>query len=297
MAGETRVENSYCSKMRIHLSTKKVLEMNHLKSLSAAVVVCILAVGIYSCKSDKNEDRAEVKDTLSLSYSVVSTFPHDITAFTQGLLIHDGKIMESTGSPDDLDSWIAEVDLGSGMQNKKLTLPSPHFGEGITIVNNKIYLLTWKSDVAFVYNASSYKRIGEFNYPASIKEGWGLTDNGEDLIMSDGTDKLYFLDTAAFTIKRKLQVKLGQSPIDNLNELEFVNGYIYANQWQTTYIYKIDPQDGKVVGRADLAGLYSESRAMNPNADVLNGIAYDANSKAFLVTGKYWPKAYLVRFN
>ena len=253
------------------------------------IIAWIASFLLFSCKTGEKRTSIEERDTLALSFNLIASFPHDQTAFTQGLVIHDGKILESTGQEG---SWIAEVDMASGMQNKKITLPNQHFGEGITVLNNKIYQLTWQSHLGFIYKAGTYEKIHEFPYET---EGWGLTHDGENLIMSDGTNKLYFLDTLNLKVIKTIAVRIGNEPVKNLNELEYVNGFLFANQWETTYIYKIDPKSGKVLGRLDLSSLKSEIKRINPHADVLNGIAYDPKSKAFLITGKLWPKAYLIR--
>jgi glutamine cyclotransferase len=239
-----------------------------------------------------NGDKPPV-DSLALNYSVVSTLPHNSEAYTQGLIIHNNKVLESTGQKG--HSWIAEVNPGSGQHDKKVTLDSRYFGEGITILNEKIYQLTWEEKTGFIYDAKTYKKLGEFKYNTP---GWGLTHDNKNLIMSDGTDKLYFLDTTNLKVIRTVSVTdpaLGK--VKNLNELEYVDGYVFANVYETAMILKIDPNTGKVAGRLDLSALANEIKRTYPNTDVLNGIAYDKNSRALLVTGKLWPKSYLIRVN
>ena len=230
---------------------------------------------------------------MAIGYSVVSTLPHNTDAYTQGLIIHNNKVLESTGQKG--HSWIAEVNPGSGNHDKKVTLDSRYFGEGITVLNNKIYQLTWEEKVGFIYDADTYKKLGEFQYNTP---GWGITHDNKNLIMSDGTDKLYFLDTTNLNVIRTLTVTDPSGVrVKNLNELEYIDGYIFSNIYETALILKIDPKSGKVVGRLDLSTLANEIKRMYPNADVLNGIAYDKNSRALLVTGKLWPKSYLIRLN
>ena len=230
---------------------------------------------------------------MAIGYSVVSTLPHNTDAYTQGLIIHNNKVLESTGQKG--HSWIAEVNPGSGNHDKKVTLDSRYFGEGITVLNNKIYQLTWEEKVGFIYDADTYKKLGEFQYNTP---GWGITHDNKNLIMSDGTDKLYFLDTTNLKVIRTLTVTDPSGVrVKNLNELEYIDGYIFSNIYETALILKIDPKSGKVVGRLDLSTLANEIKRMYPNADVLNGIAYDKNSRALLVTGKLWPKSYLIRLN
>jgi glutaminyl-peptide cyclotransferase len=258
----------------------------NLRLVSLSILSLILLSG---CKPKKNEEQAITSDPLLINYDIIATLPHDEHAFTQGLTIYKNKIIESTGQNN---SWIAEVDPGSGKQDKKVTLDSRYFGEGITVLNNKIYQLTWKNKVGFIYDSKTYKQIGEFNYTT---EGWGITSNNVNLIMSDGSEKLYFLDSLTLKVARTLPVTEQNSPVKKLNELEFVNGYIYANVWETPFIVKIDPSNGKVVGKLNLTSIANEIKSMYPTADVLNGIAFDANSKALLITGKLWPKTFLIR--
>jgi glutamine cyclotransferase len=184
------------------------------------------------------------------------------------------------------------VNASSGEHDKKVTLPGQYFGEGITVLNNKLYQLTWEEKTGFVYDARTYKKIKEFTYDT---QGWGLTHDDKNLIMSDGTFKLHFLDTTTLKVVRSITVMDGGTRVKELNELEYIDGYIFANVWNTNWILKIDPASGKVVGRIDLSAIGEQIRVMYPEANVLNGIAYDPNSKALLITGKLWPKTYLIR--
>lgn len=238
-----------------------------------------------SCKPDKGE-------ISTIPYTVVKIFPHDTSAFTQGLVIEYGRLFESTGQEG--TSWIAEVDLASGKQDKKVLLASQYFGEGISILNNKIYQLTWKGRVGFVYDINSFQKIGEFQYE---HEGWGITHDGKNLIVSDGTDKIHFLDTATLKEREVINVKQGSSPVDKLNELEFIEGYLYANRWMTNEVLKIDLTSGEVVSKLDLSQLAIEANQSNPSADVLNGIAYEKKSGLMLVTGKWWPFLFALRLD
>ena len=249
---------------------------------------------IMSACGDKQNNEVEASvDSLTLNYSVVSTLPHNADAYTQGLIIYNNKVLESTGQKG--QSWIAEVNPGSGQHEKKVTLDSRYFGEGITVLNNKIYQLTWEEKTGFIYDAATYKKIGEFKYNTP---GWGITHDNKNLVMSDGTDKLYFLDTTKLQVIRTVAVTdPAGGKIKNINELEYVDGYIFANIYETALILKIDPATGKVVGRLDLSPLANEIKRMYPHTDVLNGIAYDKNSKALLVTGKLWPKSFLIRLH
>jgi glutamine cyclotransferase len=267
--------------------------MNPMKSFVRFGVIVLLGAMLSACGDKQTAEYDAPGDSLTLNYSIVSTLPHNAEAYTQGLTIYNNKVLESTGQKG--HSWIAEVNPGSGQHEKKITLESRYFGEGITVLNDKIYQLTWEEKTGFIYDANTYKKLGEFNYNTP---GWGLTHDNKNLIMSDGTDKFYFLDTTNLKVIRTLTVTDPGGPrVKNLNELEYVNGYVFANVYETPIILKIDPATGKVVGRLDLSPIVNEIKRMYPNTDVLNGIAYDKNSKALLVTGKLWPKAYLIRVN
>lgn len=258
----------------------------------------LLALLFLSCGGcgDKDKGGSIATDSLAMDYTVLRILPHNTDAFTQGLVITDNKILESTGQKG--TSWIAEVNPASGNHDKKVNLDPQYFGEGITVLNGKIYQLTWENKVGFIYDAETYEKIGEFKIPtAKNNEGWGITHDSKQLILSDGSEKLYFVDTTNFQVTRAVTVTGNGNKIRNLNELEYANGFVYANVWETNWIVKIDPANGKVVGRLDLTPLSAEIRSMAPNADYLNGIAYDANSDALLVTGKLWPRTYLLRVN
>jgi glutamine cyclotransferase len=263
--------------------------MKVVSALYFAVVTLLLS----SCGEKTSSDGEASADTLAISYSVISTLPHNSEAYTQGLVIYNNKILESTGQKG--HSWIAEVNPGSGQHEKKVTLDTRYFGEGITVLNNKMYQLTWEEKTGFIYDARTYKKLGEFKYNTP---GWGLTHDNKNLIMSDGTDKLYFMDTTSMQVVKTITVTDPTGvKVKNLNELEYVDGYVFANVYETAMILKIDPANGKVAGHLDLSALAGEIKRIYPNADVLNGIAYDKNSKALLVTGKLWPKSYLIKLN
>ena len=250
--------------------------------------ILIFAILIFASCNPKKEKQELPTDLIS--YSILKIFPHDKTAFTQGLVVEQGKLYEGTGQYG--ASWIAEVDITTGTQNKKIILDKKYFGEGITILNNKIYQLTWQSKIGFVYDLKTYQKINEFEY---THEGWGITHNGKNLIVSDGTNQIHFLDTASLKEISVLKVKDGDNEVEHLNELEFIDGFIYANQWQTNFILKINPTDGNVVGRLDMTELAEKVFPLNPNADVLNGIAYEQKSKMLLITGKLWPAMVAVK--
>jgi len=252
--------------------------------LQLSIIILILS----GCTKKKSQEDS-TKDRIT--YSIKKIFPHDHKAFTQGLTVADGKLFESTGQAG---SWIAEVDIASGQQNKKVVLDKKFFGEGITILNNKIYQLTWQNHVGFIYDVKSFEKLREFQYDY---EGWGITANDKNLIVSDGTSKIRFLDTLTLKSIKEITVKDGLAAVNNINELEFIEGFIFANQWQANYILKIDPATGNVVGRMDLTALAEKIYPLNPSADVLNGIAYEKKSKLLLVTGKLWPALFAIKIN
>ena len=235
-----------------------------------------------------------------ITFSVDSVYPHDKAAFTQGLQFYNGKLYEGTGEPN--QSSLRIVDIKSGIPEKKYTIPDPKiFGEGVTIFNNKIYQLTWQNNKVFVYNINNiYKPVETLNWKY---EGWGITNDGKNLIISDGSDKLYYVLPNEVTKEMKtlkiLSVADNRGIVDSLNELEYINGYIYANRWYTNEIVKIDTANGHVVGKLNMTGLlqqYAPDYRSN-EADVLNGIAFDSTTKKLYVTGKNWPKMFQIRLN
>ena len=230
----------------------------------------------------------EPKDIPIYTYRIVNTYPHDPGAFTQGLVYEDGVLYEGTGLEG--QSSLRKVDLESGEVLQIHELPAQFFGEGITVFGNEIVQLTWKSGQGFVYDKASFELLETFEYPT---EGWGLTHDGEQLIMSDGTSVLRFLDPGTYEETGRINVIISivSSYIPPLNELEYVDGEIYANVWTEDRIARIDPATGQVVGWIDLTGLLGpEDRT--ERVDVLNGIAYDAEGDRLFVTGKWWPKLF-----
>jgi glutaminyl-peptide cyclotransferase len=222
-------------------------------------------------------------------YEVVNVYPHSIDAFTQGLEYRDGKLLESTGGEG--ESSLRLVALENGKVLDKLDVPMPYFAEGITLLSGKIYQLTWQNQVGFIYDATTLSRIGQFNYQG---EGWGLTNDGQSLIISDGTSQIRFLDPGNFKVTKTITVRDGNRSIDNLNELEYFNGEIYSNLWHQDLVVIINPQTGRVNGWIDLKGLLKPGEVSDPEA-VLNGIAYDAASQRVFVTGKLWPKLFEIK--
>ncbi len=268
------------------------------------VLYFILFTFFISCSSDPKTNKKETiipkteEMVASINFEVIEKIPHDINSFTEGLLVYKGELYESTGSPENLPqtkSVLGIVDSASGKINVKADLARKYFGEGITILNNKIYQLTYKNQIGFIYDAKTYKQIGQFGY--KNKEGWGLTTDGTSLIMSDGTNVLTYIDPATLTPTKTINVTNAGYAEDFLNEMEFIDGFIYANIWTKNYVVKIDTYSGNVVGILDFSSLTDEARNKNPEADVLNGIAYNPTTKKLYITGKMFPYIFVIKLN
>jgi len=224
-----------------------------------------------------------------VAYEVVNSYPHDPTSFTQGLVWHDGGFYESTGQYG--QSKLRRLEFPSGRIVKEINLSPELFGEGLALVGSRLIQLTWKSQRGFVYDLSTFRLLQEFRYDT---EGWGLTYDGKNLILSDGSSDLFYLDPQTFRPVRKLAVRMNGQPIRELNELEFIDGEIWANVWQTDWILRIDPSTGQVTSFLDLKGILAPSDKTG-REDVLNGIAYDAEHKRIFVTGKLWPRIFEIK--
>jgi glutamine cyclotransferase len=222
------------------------------------------------------------------SYTIVRSYPHDPTAFTQGLQFADGVLYEGTGLNG--KSSIRKVKLETGEVLQRRNVDAAHFGEGITLWQSNIIQLTWQSGLAFVYDRTTFAPKRSFSYSG---EGWGLTHDGTDLIMSDGTDELRFLDPATFKERHRIKVTAVGTAVPRLNELEYVKGEVLANIWQTDYVARIDPASGKIAAWIDLRGLLTPRE--RGSTDVLNGIAYDAATDRLFVTGKLWPRLFEIK--
>lgn len=225
----------------------------------------------------------------SLKVSVVRTYPHDRSAFTQGLIWRDGLLYESTGLVG--RSSLRKVDITTGSVKQQVPVPTPYFAEGLADVGNRLFQLTWQHGRVFLYDTSTFGRVGELAYEG---EGWGLCHDGRSLVMSNGSDALTVRSTATFAVTRTVKVTMGGRPLGRLNELECVDGDVYANVWTTDNIVRIDMASGTVTARIDASGLLSPAERFG--VDVLNGIAYDPADRTFLITGKLWPKLFRVRF-
>jgi glutaminyl-peptide cyclotransferase len=223
------------------------------------------------------------------TFKVVHTFPHDPAAYTQGLAYRDGFLYEGTGRNG--TSSLRKVRLETGEVLQRRELPQEYFGEGITLIGNEVVQLTWKSEVGFIYDVSDFRLLRQFSYTG---EGWGLTTNDREVFMSDGTAEIRVLDIETLKEKRRFTVRDDGIQVRQLNELEFVEGELFANVWQTDRIARISPQTGKVLGWIDLSGILS-SIYRRERDSVLNGIAYDAKQKRLFVTGKLWPSIFEIK--
>ena len=233
---------------------------------------------------------SQAGDIPEYTYQVVHTYPHDPQAFTQGLFYLNGVLYEGTGLNN--ESSIRKVKLETGEVLAKRDVPEQYFGEGIINWKDRLLELTWKSQVGFIYDLASFQPKGQFEYPG---EGWGLTQDGKRIIMSDGSAQLRFWDPESLHETARLTVTANGVPVNDLNELEWVKGEIYANIWQTYRIARIDPNTGKVVGWIDCTGLLNPADRVEGQTDVLNGIAYDAATDRLFVTGKKWPKLFEIK--
>lgn len=251
----------------------------------------VFAVGCADNDSTADNGSTPESQTPALTYTIAASYPHDTSSYTQGLEFYNGQLYEGTGNKG--FSKLLQVDLKSGKASKQLSLDQKFFGEGITILNDTLYQLTWQDKVVFVYDPKTFKKIKEF--PLNT-EGWGLTNDGKNLIVSDGSSNLYFYEPSTFRLLRTQGVTENGSPAYNLNELEYINGFIYANQYEYNYIFKIDPASGQVVAKMDLSELVNRVRSKDPKINVLNGIAYDSTTKKIYVTGKWWPELFEIQF-
>lgn len=250
------------------------------------ILVVTIAIATYACAPVSQAGVPEY------TYEVVHTYPHDRTAFTEGLFYLDGFLYESTGIEG--ASSVRKVRLETGEVVQRHDLPSAYFGEGIIHWKDRLIQLTYKTEVGFVYNLSTFETERRFEYPG---EGWAMTQDGKNIFMSDGTAQIRIWDPETLQELRRITVTDQGQPVPNVNELEWVKGEIYANIWETDRIARIDPATGRVVGWIDLAGLLNPNeRIAGPEGtDVLNGIAYDAKGNRLFVTGKRWPKLFEIR--
>jgi glutaminyl-peptide cyclotransferase len=249
----------------------------------------LVLVGTGLCAGGPSARGDDAQAAERLTAQVVRAYPHDRGAFTQGLVWRDGALYESTGMVG--QSSLRRIDLATGAVLQKADVPPPYFAEGLADAGNRLYQLTWQHGRVFVYDKSTFGRVGGMSYQG---EGWGLCHDGRAFVMSDGSDTLTVRRTADFVAERTVRVTLDARPLSRLNELECVGGDVYANVWQTETIVRIDVRSGRVTAQIDASGLLTP--AERQGVDVLNGIAYDPGDRTFLITGKWWPKLFRVRF-
>ena len=252
---------------------------------------CFLLVRCAS-EPNGNGDTAIVPQTPAISYTVVGSVPHDNSHFTEGLEFYNGSLLESTGNYK--ESKLVQYDLETGKVQKEHKLDDRFFGEGVTVLRDTAYQLTYREGVVHLYDAKTFKKLKELPYTNG--EGWGLTNDSTYLIGTNNGNGLFYYEPGTFKLVKRVDVTENDAPAVNINELEYVNGFIYANQWQYPYILKIDPATGVVVAKMDLSSLIQQEKVTNPNAAELNGIAYNPETKKFYVTGKNWSKIYQLQF-
>ncbi|HET9057021.1 MAG TPA: glutaminyl-peptide cyclotransferase [Chitinophagaceae bacterium] len=265
--------------------------------IALILLLVFTAGGIFYFISKNNSSTYVAPTTpvpVYMQVNIVNSFPHDTSAFTEGLFIQDSILYESTGQKG--RSSLRKVELSTGKILKKIDLDAAYFGEGISMLNGKIYQMTYQEHTVFVYDAKNFSLLKKFDLAT---EGWGMTTDGKNLIVSDGTNFLYYYDPETFKEIKKVSVQDNNGLLTNINELEWIDGYIYSNVWQTNYILKINPDTGLVVAKADVT---QQIQAVLPTGfdlemDVLNGIAYDKDTKKIYITGKNWPKLLEVTFN
>jgi glutamine cyclotransferase len=254
--------------------------------------ILLLGLALGGCNQTGQPTTAEttLRPVATPGLDVVATYPHDTSSYTQGLVFYEGQLYEGTGQYG--SSALLKTDLTTGKEIKRLALEKDYFGEGITILNDTIYQLTWKEQKIFLYDMD-FKKIGTFSID---KEGWGLTNNGSELILTNGSGDLFFYEPSSLKLLRVQTVTEAGTPSFNLNELEYADGFVYANQYTYPYVLKIDPSNGEVVAKYDLSRLWEQCRQRYFNTEVPNGIAYDRAQKKWYVTGKNWPLLYQVQW-
>lgn len=243
-------------------------------------VLVLLSVPAFATEGYGDIKRSNVKN---YKVKILKTYPHDIHSYTQGLFFHNGVMYETAGQYG--ESSFRITDYRSGKVKRRWNFRDRYFVEGSCVLGNRIYILTWQEHVCFLFDAKSFKQLGTASYST---EGWGLATDGKELIMSDGSSSLYFMDPSNFLCSRKIQVLMDGKPVEYLNELEYIDGLVWANVYMQDYIIMIDPATGIVKGKIDCSGIL-QSSMKTASTDVLNGIAYNPLDKSIFITGKYWP--------
>jgi glutamine cyclotransferase len=266
--------------------------MLKIKKISLLLLICsLLVLGSSACGTTAKEPKARsfLKFIPNYTYEIVNSWPHDTASFTEGLVFENGSLYESAGLNG--SSSLRIVDLNTGKIQSKVDIAPEYFAEGLTILNGKLFQLTWTNEKGFIYDENTLAPLGGFSYKG---EGWGLTNDGHSLIMSNGTNTITFLDPETFQVQKSIEVNDGSEPLAFLNELEYVDGEIYANIWHSNRIVRIDPQSGHILGWVDLTPLVPAETLKDSEA-VLNGIAYDQANDRLFVTGKLWPTLFEIK--
>ena len=276
--------------MHIKTLSKRNLRRRHRLALAFVLLGLIIQL-LAACGPQGRKPITSLPANLEaqMTYEVLNVYPHDPEAFTQGLIYLDGVLYESTGLYG--RSSLRKVALETGEVLQIIDISPEYFAEGLTDWEDTLVQLTWQEETGFVYHQDDFSLLKRFTYPT---EGWGLTQDGEKLIMSDGTDRLFFLDPETYQVLESLRVTWEGEPVQRINELEFIQGEVFANIWQTDDIIRINPQTGKVMGWIDMRGILP-SESKNQQTDVLNGIAYDPEEDRLFITGKFWPSLFEVR--
>jgi len=288
----------------VHLP--KLIDQREIKFMKRKIFLPLIVVSLISsfplllvcCKNkDVKPDTPTIDSSPPpppvLGHTIKQVFPHDTSFYTQGLTFYKGELYEGTGDPGYIGkSRLMKIDLKTGNALKKISLTNKYFGEGITILRDTIYQLTWQEHKVFVYTLNDFKKVKEYDIDT---EGWGITNDGQKLIVSTGNGILYYYDPSTFRLLSKSSIMEGNTQTYNLNELEYIDGFVYANQYQYPYILKIDPAAGRVVAKYDVTDMWKRVQAIDPAVDVPNGIAYDSTTKKVYVTGKYWPEMYEIQ--
>lgn len=261
-----------------------------LRSTYPLLLLTLISCGGNQEPTSKVPEKKQANEPAILNYAIVDQLPHDTSSYIEGYEFHNGQLYESAGQYG--KSKLMKVDLKTGKALQQNTMEKKYFGEGITVLNGKLFQLTWKEKTCIVYDLATLKSIKTLEYDG---EGWGMTNNGKQIIMSNGSNNLYFRDPETFRLMNSIGVNDNNGPVGNINELEYVNGKILANIWQSDVIIKIDPESGRVIGKADFGNIRQQYfPEAQETAEVMNGIAYDSTTKKLFITGKNWPKTFQV---